>query len=88
MPTQPDKYRSSDPDVREFVKSLGDNNTIEETGGATIHITEQWVDEWLAESHARYLADKERNDLMAAITYELRDTPATSMEYMDPSNYE
>jgi len=45
------------------------------------------MDEWLADSRARYLADKERNDLMAEITYELRDTPATSMEYLDPENF-
>jgi len=80
-------YRSSNPDVREFVRSLGDNNTIEEKGGASIHITEQWVDEWLADSQARYLANKARRDMMAEITYELRDTPATSMEYIDPENF-
>jgi len=83
-----DKYRSSDPDVREFVRSLGDNNKIEQEGYATIHITERWMDEWLQYSYAQYLADRKYRDLMAELTYELRDTPATSMEYMDPSNYE
>jgi len=81
MSNKTSTYRSSDPRVREFVRSLGDNNKIEIEGFKTVYITEQWVDERIRRSHARYLANKEHNDMMAEITHELRDTPVGSMDY-------